>query len=98
MLPSTAVVLGADALAVSARLLTLLGGLLVLAAAYAQPTWAPRRLWSRRFANAYFAAAMAITALWELALAVTSTSLTPSLLAAAAGLAGAASLATARRA
>jgi hypothetical protein len=97
ILPSAAIVLGQPGPTLPARLAILLAGVLVVAAVHAQPTWAPDVLWSRPFARAYFGAAMGVTALWELGLALTSASIAPSLLAAAAGVAGAASLATARR-
>jgi hypothetical protein len=91
--PATAFVLAQPDVPLPMRLLTFVLGAGVAAAAYLRPAWTPVRLWQRPFARAYFAGAMGITALWELATALTQTSPAASILAAAAGLAGAASLA-----
>lgn len=96
--PATAFVLGQAEISLSIRLATFLSGAGVAIASYRQPSWAPVRLWDISFTRVYFAAAMGITALWELASALTHASLAAPLLAAAAGLAGAASLSAARKA
>src|SRR3972149_4071536 len=97
ILPSAAMVLGLPGFALPARFAIVLGGALVGGAACTQPGWAPDALWTRSFARAYFAAAMGITALWELGLAFSSASVPSSVLAAPAGMAGAASLAAGPR-
>jgi hypothetical protein len=96
--PATAFVLGLSAVAIGLRLITLMGGAAAAWFALRQPSWAPVHLWGRRFTRAYFAGAMAITALTELAIALTSASIAAPLLAAAAGIAGAVSLTTSRQA
>jgi len=96
LVPATAFVLAQSDVSLPMRLLTFVSGAGVAAAAYLRPSWTPVQLWQRPFARAYFAGAMGITALWELATALTQTSPVAPILAAAAGLAGAASLAAAQ--
>ncbi len=97
VLPSTAVVLGLPGPAFPARVAFLLVEALVAAAVCARPGWAPDVVWSRSFARAYFSAAMGVTALWELGLALTFASAPSAILAAAASVAGVASFGTSRR-
>jgi hypothetical protein len=96
LLPATAFILAQSDVFLPLRLLTFVSGAGVAAAAFLQPPWTPVQLWQRSFAQSYFAAAMGITALWELATASTQASPVAPILAAAAGLAGAASLAAAQ--
>ncbi len=93
LVPATTFVLAQSDVSLTVRLLTFVSGAGVALAAYLRPAWTPEQLWQRPFARAYFAGAMGITALWELATALTQASPVAPILAAAAGLAGAASLA-----
>ena len=66
-------------------------GLTVTALSALQPTWIPKVVWQRAFGHRYFAATMALSALWGLTLSLNTQALVPILVAAAASLAGAAS-------
>ncbi len=97
--PASALVLSVPDWPSGLRALILAGGLLAACLAAAQPAWTPKALWRRPFGQRYFAGVMALAALWEFGLAITSQTAAPTLLGAAAGVAGAASLlSTLRRA
>jgi hypothetical protein len=97
LMSATAFVLGVAGIAFGLKLVSLIAGAAVGLVAYRRPSWAPALLWGRPFTRVYLACAMAITALWEASLALSTASLAAPLLAAAAGLAGAASLSASRK-
>jgi hypothetical protein len=66
-------------------------GLTIAALSALQPAWIPKSVWQRAFGHRYFAATMALSALWGFTLSLTTQALVPILVAAAASLAGAAS-------
>jgi len=92
LLPGTVLVLSLSNWPPVGRLLLVSGGAVAAALAALQPKWAPPLLWQRRFGRRYLALAMALTFLGEVAWALTAPGLGPSLIGAAAGAAGAASL------
>jgi hypothetical protein len=97
LVPATAFVIGQASVAFGLRIASLIAGASVGLAAYRRPRWAPALLWGRPFTRIYLACAMAITALWEASLTLSAASPAAPLLAAAAGLAGAASLSALRK-
>lgn len=92
ILPGTVLVLSLSNWPLAGRLLLVSGSVVATALAAVQPKWAPRLLWQRRFGQRYLALAMVLTLLGEVAWALTAPGLGPSLIGAAAGAAGAASL------
>ncbi len=74
------------------RLLTLALGLNVVGLAVFQPKWLPANVWRRAFGRRYFAGVMALAAFWGVNLSMATEALVPTLVAAAAGFAGVASL------
>jgi hypothetical protein len=97
--PASALVVSVPEWPMGLRALILAGGLLTTLLAAAQPRWTPKTLWRRPFGQRYFAAVMALAALWEIGLAISSRTLAPTVMGTAAGVAGTASfLSTLRRA
>jgi hypothetical protein len=97
LMPATAIVIGQAGVAPGLRIASLIAGASVGVAAVRRPRWAPALLWGRHFTRLYLACAMAITALWEASLALSTASPAAPLLAAAAGLAGVASVSASRQ-
>lgn len=84
LLPSTILVLGFDAWPLSLSLTVVLAGAGIVYLGARQPGWTPVQLWHPSFGQRYFAASMALAALWSLALAWQRPALAPAILAAAA--------------
>ncbi len=93
-LPASTVVLGLVDLSLLVRLCLLGIGLGVAAMGLIQPSWTPEKLWRPTFGYRYFALAMALAAIWGLGAGLMKTSLAPTILGAAAGIACAISLNT----
>lgn len=91
-LPASIVLLGLVELSLLARIMLIFSGVCVVAMGLIQPQWTPEKLWKRAFGYRYFAIAMAFAAIWGLGLALSSNSLPPAIIGAAAGLACAFSL------
>jgi hypothetical protein len=95
-LPASAFIVGQEGASPLLRFSAVLAALAVAALATFQPSWFPHRIWRRTFGHRYFAAAMALAALWGMCLALLYPPALPgAVLGGAAGLAGAASLVTA---
>jgi hypothetical protein len=92
LLPGTVLVLSLSNWPLAGRLVLVSGGAVAIGLAAVQPKWAPRLLWQRRFGQRYLALAMVLTLLGEVAWALTAPGPGSSLIGAAAGAAGAASL------
>lgn len=95
--PATLFVLSTPACPGALRAVAVSAGLLAAAAAWRRPAWVPPALWRPQSAQRYLAGAMALTAFGQLGLALSEPALAPTLVGAAAGLAGAASLCTSPR-
>lgn len=78
------------------RLMVLIGGLGLVWLGASQPSWIPEQLWGRTFGRRYLAATMGFATAWTVNLALTTQALPALILATSAGLAGAASLFTAK--
>jgi hypothetical protein len=91
-LPATDFVLQRSGWSLGVRLGVLLLASAVLALSLLQPVWPPRQVWRPAFGRRYFAAAMALSAIWGFSLGLSSGSLFPILLGASALAAGASSL------
>ena len=92
LLPATVLILGYSAWPVLFSFLIVLIGTGIAWLSTIQPDWTPIRWWQPSFGHRYFAASMALAALWALALAWQRFSLAPAILAAAALTAGLAAL------
>jgi hypothetical protein len=92
LLPATILVLGFKPWPLLFSLTIILAGGLITYLGTTQPSWTPVRWWQPSFGQRYFAASMAIAALWALAVAWRRISLAPAILAAAALAAALASL------
>jgi len=90
-LPASILVLSYPEWSLLGRLILMGTGLTVAALSALQPIWIPKVVWQRAFRHRYFAATMALSALWGFSLSLTTQALVPTLVAAAASLAGAAS-------
>ncbi len=93
-LPATAFVVQRSGWPLFLRLTLLLLAALVAALGLLQPVWAPRELWRPVFGRRYFAAAMALSALWGFSLGISTSTLFPQLVGASALVAGLAALFT----
>lgn len=94
-LPASAFVSGLPDWPVVIRFSALLAGVAVAWMGTVQPEWAPQTLWGRPFGHRYFAAAMALAAIWGIGLAVSAPALAPTLVGTSAIAAGAIALHTA---
>lgn len=95
-LPGALIMLRQHAWPLILRLALLLSAGVTVWAAYRRPRWIPAGLWQPPRARIALACAMALTAGWELTQTLAGSLFPPAVLALAAGLAGAASLARAR--
>ena len=89
--PTSILVLSYPEWSLLGRLILTGTGLTVAALSALQPVWIPKVVWQRAFGHRYFAATMALSALWGFTLSLTNQALVPTLVAAAASMAGAAS-------
>ncbi len=92
LLPATVLILGYSAWPILFSFLIVLIGSGIAWLSTTQPDWTPIRWWQPSFGHRYFAASMALAALWALALAWQHFSLASAILAAAALTAGLAAL------
>ena len=90
-LPTSILILSYPEWSLFGRLILTVTGLTVAALSALQPMWIPKIVWQRAFGHRYFAATMALSALWGFTLSLTTQALVPTLVAAAASLAGVAS-------
>ena len=95
--PATVFVLASPASPPVLRAAALGAAALAAGAAWRRPAWIPASLWRPHVAQHYLACAMALTAFGQLGLALSEPALASTLVGAAAGLAGAASLYTSPR-
>ena len=93
LLPATILVLGFRAWPVLYSLSLVFLGAITAYFSAAQPSWTPVQWWHSKFGRRYFAASMALAALWALTLIWQQLSLAPAMLAFASLAAGFASLA-----
>jgi hypothetical protein len=91
-LPATVFVLARSGWPPALRLALLLIAASVLALGLLQPVWTPRQLWRPAFGRRYFAAAMALSAMWGFSLGLSAGAVFPMLVGASALAAGAAAL------
>jgi hypothetical protein len=91
-LPASLTILGLRPIPLPLRLGLVCLGLAALVVSALRPRWMPPRIWERRFTYNYFALGMALCVVWEVGAMLTSFSVIPAILAAAAGAAGLASL------
>lgn len=92
LLPATILVLSFSAWPFIFSSVVVLLGALTAYFSFTQPSWTPVRWWQAGFGQRYFAASMALAALWALTLTWQQLSLAPALIAAASLAAGFASL------
>ena len=91
-LPATAFVIQRSGWPVAIRLGVFLLSMAVAMLAVLQPVWTPRTLWRPKFGRRYFAAAMALSAVWGLSLGISTGAIFPVLVGISAVAAAAASL------
>lgn len=91
-LPATAFVVQRSGWPWVTRLCVLAFAVVVIALSVIQPGWAPRELWHPVFGRRYFAAAMALSAIWGLSLGLSTGALFPGLVGVSALAAAAAAL------
>jgi hypothetical protein len=92
ILPATVLILNLSEWEMLYRLGTVTMGLCVVFIALTRPRWMPRLFWLRTFGKIYLAGAMALSAIWGFSISLVTQTVGTTVIAAAAGMAGIASL------